>query len=395
MTPDGFVCSVAFQDGKHRHVWRIRQDRLLKRDTKMPVETELFAQQAAKKYGSTGWHAAEFIVTNMPSGDRATLGCDFLMENLGLALKARKQFPWAKNVPDYIFLNDVLPYTALDEPRDPWRAEFFRLASEIVRDCKTASEAAQALNRDLFKKINVHYNTGRQRSNQSPAESIEQGKATCTGLSIILVDACRAVGIPARIAGVAQWANKEGNHTWVEIWDGEWFFMGADEFDPNGLNRAWFTHDAANTARSKNPLNQIYAVSWRHTGTHFPLLWDMESRDVPAVNVSERYAAFKAATTKGATVVHVRLFEKSGGERLPADVELLSASGDVLARDHTRAGTADLNDMPHFKLPEHATSVTLRFLRNGEAREKILSTAACTNNQTLDFVWGELTKVSR
>ena len=39
---------------------------------------------------------------------------------------------------------------------------------------------------------------GRKRNNQSPQESIEQGKATCTGLSIILVDACRAVGIPAR-----------------------------------------------------------------------------------------------------------------------------------------------------------------------------------------------------
>ena len=394
-TPDGFVCAVAFNEERREHVWRIRQDRLLKLDTPMPVETDFFIRQAAQKYGSTGRRAADFLVTNMPAADRATLGCEFLMENLGLALEARKTFPWAKTVPEDIFLNDVLPYAALDEPRDPWRAEFFRLASEIVRDCKTASEAAQALNRDLFKKINVHYNTNRKRANQSPTESIEQGKASCSGLSIILVDACRAAGIPARIAGVPQWANKEGNHSWVEIWDGRWFFTGADEYDPKGLNRAWFNHDAANTARSTNRLNQIYAASWRQTGIYFPLLWDMESRDVPAVNVSAQYSALEVFTKNGATVVHVRLLEKTGGDRLPSDVELRSASGDVLARDHTRSGTADLNDMPHFKLPENAGSVTLRFIHKGEVREKVVSTAACTNNQTLDFMWSELTPVSR
>jgi hypothetical protein len=121
----------------------------------------------------------------------------------------------------------------------------------------------------------------------------------------------------------------------------------------------------------------------------------MESRDVPAVNVSAQYSALEVFTKNGATVVHVRLLEKTGGDRLPSDVELRSASGDVLARDHTRSGTADLNDMPHFKLPENAGSVTLRFIHKGEVREKVVSTAACTNNQTLDFMWSELTPVSR
>jgi hypothetical protein len=34
-----------------------------------------------------------------------------------------------------------------------------------------------------------------------------------------------------------KWATKEGNHTWVEIWDGSaWRFCGADEPDSNGLD---------------------------------------------------------------------------------------------------------------------------------------------------------------
>jgi len=392
-TADGYACAVGFQDGGQQRVWRVRQDRLLKLDEPLPVETEQFVAQAAEKFGDVGRRAAYFLVDNMPAGDRGTLGCDFLMENLTLAFAARAQFPWAKAVPERIFFNDVLPYASLDEPRDPWRADFFKLASGIVRDCTNATDAAQALNRELFKQINVHYNLARKRNNQSPAESIEQGKATCTGLSIILVDACRAVGVPARIAGVPVWAQKEGNHTWAEIWDGDWSFTGADEYDPKGMNRGWFNSDAAITVRSANPLNQIYATSWRRTSDYFPLAWDLDAREVPAINVSARYATLEVKTNETGTVVHVRLRQQDAGERLAAEVELRSAAGALLTRDHTRAGTADMNDMPDFKLPENAASVTFRFLRNGEARETVVACAVCMATHTLDFAWNDLTPV--
>jgi predicted esterase len=389
-TADGYACSVAFSDGQQHHVWRIRQDRLLKLDEPLPVETEVFVATAAEKFGDVGRRAAYFLVDNMPASDRSFLSTDFLMENLSLALAARKQFPWAASLPERMFFNEVLPYASLDEPRDPWRADFYPMASNIVRGCKTSTEAAQALNREVFKRVNVHYNTNRKRTNQSPKESMEQNRATCTGLSIILVDACRAAGVPARIAGVPEWAQKEGNHTWVEIWDGDWFFTGADEYDSNGLNRAWFNSDAAITVKSANPLHQIYAASWRRTGQYYPLAWDPAARDVSGVNVSARYAGLAVNTNATGTVVHVRLREKAGGERLPAEVELRSAEGRLLSRDHTRAGTADLNDMPNFALPEQAESAIFRFARNGEAREAAVSCSSCVPSNTLDFVWTEL-----
>ena len=378
----------------HRpEMWGIRQDQLLKLDEPMPVETETFIAAAAEKFGDAGRRAAYFLVDNMPAGDRAFLSRDFLMENLSLALAARTNFPWAKSLPERVFFNDVLPYAALDEPRDPWRADFFTLASNIVRDCTNATEAAQVLNRKFFKQIKVHYNLTRKRNNQSPAASIAQGKATCTGLSIILVDACRAVGVPARIAGVPQWVQKEGNHTWVEIWDGDWFFTGADEYDPQGLNRGWFQHDAALTVRSTNLWNQIYATSWRRTGDHFPLMWDSNSLAIHGLNVSARYAALDTNADPRAVVVHVRLREKKAGERLPAEVEMRSASGELLGRDQTRAGTADMENMPEFHLPDAAASMTFRFMRDGEARELAVPFPLHTNPPTVDFVWSELTPV--
>lgn len=393
MTADGYVGSIPFQQDGRDRVWRIRQDRLLKLDEVMPVESETFVAIAAEKFGDAGRRAAYFLVDNMPAKDRATFDQDFLLENLSLAFEARKKFPWATNVAERMFFNDVLPYASLDEPRDPWRAQFFTLGSEICRDCKTATEAAQALNRDLFKRVNVHYNLGRKRNNQSPKESIEQSKATCTGLSIILVDACRAVGIPARIVGVPEWAGKEGNHTWVEIWDGEWFFLGADEYDKAGLNRGWFVADAAHTSRSTNRINQIFATSWRRTGDYFPLAWQADSREVPAVNVSARYATLVPDTNSTQGLVNVRLREKEGGERLPAIVEMRTEDGKILASDHTRSGMADLNDMPGFPLPENTASLIFRFVRGEEAREKTVPCVVCMKSHTLDLAWDELTSV--
>jgi hypothetical protein len=394
-TSDGWVASAPFQDSTGHHVWRVRQDRLLALDEELPVETELFVAEAGKAYGDRGRRAAWFLVDNMPANDRGVLSEEFLMSNLDLAMKARTNFPWAGAISEPMFLNDVLPYASLDEPRDEWRTDFYRLAGEIVRNCKTAGEAAQILNRDLFKRVNVHYNTGRKRNNQSPAESIEQGKATCTGLAIILADACRAVGVPARIAGVPQWAQKDGNHTWAEYWDGDWHFLGADEYDKNGPDKAWFNADAALTvATGTNSINQIYASSWRRTGTYFPLAWDFDSRDVPGINVSFRYASLAPSTNSPAKVVHVRLRERADGKRVVARVELRSASDLVISTNQTRPETADLNDMPRFELPEEAVSVYLRFIRGAEVREKTIPCAACARSQTFDLGWNELTPVS-
>ena len=104
----------------------------------------------------------------------------------------------------------------------------------------------------------------RPKPDQSPLESIEAKYASCSGLSILLIDACRAVCVPARFAGTPRWTTKWGNHSWVEIWDERWHFTGACEYDPSGLDKAWFLADASQ-ARKDDPRHAIYASSWRAT----------------------------------------------------------------------------------------------------------------------------------
>lgn len=349
-----------------------------------------FIAAAKARHGDFGQRAARFLVDHMPQSDRETLTTPFLEENLDLAFRARAEFPWGAGVPDEIFLNDVLPYAVFDETRDPWRAELYELGRDLVKDAKRASEAAQALNRELFQRINVHYNTARKRPNQSYRESKEIGKASCTGLSIILVEACRAVGVPARAVGTPLWFNKRGNHTWVEIWDGDWHFMGADEYDAAGLNRGWFVGDAAQ-AKADVPIHGIYATSWRREGLTFPMVWARRTDSVAAVNVTARYARKEAADDTLARL-GVRLWDRRGGNRLVAAVAVSDGTPESPASAETRAGASDLNDMPRFNFRPEARG-RLRFTIGAEARECPFGPLP-KGDSTLDAVWSELAPVS-
>lgn len=305
-----------------------------------------FVVEAAARHGAEGERAARFLAEHRSARD-ASVSSELLLDNLEYAMKARAEFLWAGELPEALFLNDVLPYASLDETRESWRPAMYERARGIVADETTAEGAIQALNRELFNEINVHYNTGRKRPNQSVSESIAQGRATCTGLSIILVNACRAVGIPARVAGVANWHDERGNHTWVEAWDGErWRFTGADEYNSNGLDRGWFVGDASK-AKAGDPIFAVWATSWEPAGGHFTMVWNRADRSVNAIDSTELYER-EEATGPGGPARATRLIRvlNDRGERMACNLALANRLGRVIAEDVTRAGRADMNDMP-------------------------------------------------
>ena len=69
--------------------------------------------------------AMAWLIAWMPRGDRDTMSLDLLRENVRYACLAREQFPWAKALPDSVFLNEVLPYAVVDEVRDAWRRDLY------------------------------------------------------------------------------------------------------------------------------------------------------------------------------------------------------------------------------------------------------------------------------
>ena len=291
----------------------------------------------------------EFLVANMPDADLTSLKAAFLLENLKLAYVARAEFPWGKAIPEDIFFNNVLPYANVNESRDPWRKELYDLCKPMVKDCKTPAEAAQKLNGTVFEKLKVKYSTERKKPDQSPLESMETGKASCTGLSILLSDACRSMCIPTRIVGTPLWANKRGNHTWVEIWDKRWRFTGACEPDPAGLDHGWFVGDASQAKKDVRE-HAIYASSFKKTDTVFPLVWAPGRKDVFAENVTDRYAA-KAAPKADAARIAVRVWLAGKKERSIVDVTVTDGKDAKAAfTGKSRGESNDLNDVLSFEV---------------------------------------------
>ena len=249
----------------------------------------------------------EFLLEHMPDADARTLSAEFLLRQVDHAYAVRAQVPWGAALLDALFFGHVLPYAQANEAREDWRSDFVRRFVPTVLDCRTPGEAALRLNATIFAELNVHYSTGRARADQAPSASIAQGKASCTGLSILLADACRACCVPARLVSV-RWPHKAGNHTWVEVWDGAaWRFVGADEPDPAGFDRAWFVGDAAKAAVADRE-HRPWAVSFANTGERFAAGWG-RGIELWGEDVGARYAPVGWSDGHGGTIPRTLPFD--------------------------------------------------------------------------------------
>ena len=307
-----------------------------------------------------------FLIAHMPRGDRDTMRLDLLRENVEYAYRARREYPWTRALPDSVFLNEVLPYAAVDEVRDSWRADFYPRFARRVALCRDIRAAIDSVNRNIAADVGVEYNTAREKTNQSPAESMRQHMASCTGLSVLLVDALRAAGIPARFAGTPAWHDDRGNHSWVEVWiGGRWYFT---EYYPSGLDHAWFLSDAGRALDDRT--HGIFAVSFRPTGDWFPMVWSEDSREVHGVDVSQRYrdlyASYEQALVAQGrhTTVTFVMYDSAAHEgrsdaRVAANVDVFCGA-EQMGGGRTAGPRQDMNDALRFLL-EKGKSYTFRY----------------------------------
>ncbi len=285
-----------------------------------------------------------FLIEHMPAHDLRTLDAEFLLEHVDYAYRAWESSPWKGRVSRELFLNGILPYYSVTEPRDRWRPILRETCLEIVAGSKSPSEAAVRLNQEIFPHYGVIYSKERSRNDQSVSQVVEEQKATCTGLSVLLTHACRSVGVPARLVGTPLWADSSGNHSWVEVWDGEWFYTGAAEPAGDRLNDVWFG-DRAARAQKDVPVHAIYATSYERTGTIFPMSWDLNVHYVHGVNVTDRYAprtTGRTGTDRKALVRFVAYDQRE--ERVPTRIEVRDTSGARVFAGVTRSDRADMND---------------------------------------------------
>lgn len=303
-----------------------------------------------------------FLIAYMPEHDLKSIAPEILQENVDYAYKAKNEFVWSKILPDSIFMNDVLPYVCMNETRENWRKEFYTRFSKYVINCQTIQQAIDSINRNIRNELIVDYNTKREKPDQSPSESIRQGMASCSGLSILLTNAFRAVGIPSRIAGTPNWFDNRGNHNWCEVWaDGQWYFT---EYYPNRLNMSWFLADAGKADKNDRQ-HAIYATSYKPTDINFPLVWDENIDYVHAENVTERYVEIyntHVSAIKGDgnhVSVKLLMFKNNqctfnSDDRVVANVDIFCGA-EQMGGGSTAGPEKDMNDVLEFILEKNKT----------------------------------------
>lgn len=329
-------------------------------------------KKALKEAPADQKKAVAFLISYMPERDAKTLSSAFLLENVQYAYKARAEFPWAKEVPDSVFLNDVVAYANLNENRESWRKDFYERFKKYVAPCKTMREAIDSVNKNVRDELLVDYNTKREKPDQAPYESMRQHMASCSGLSILLTDAFRAVGIPSRVAGTPAWHDDRGNHNWNEVWiDGQWRFT--EYYPSDDLDQSWFLTDAGKAVK-EDVRKAIYAASFKPTGSYFPLVWDEDIRYVHAENVTDRYtslyrAQLSATPADGSHVaLRVMVFKdkdhaEASGDRVATNLDVFKGEKQLYGGRSTGA-TQDMNDVLTFNV-EKNQQYTVKFV-NGK-----------------------------
>lgn len=318
-----------------------------------------------------------YLIINMPDFDRNGIDLELLKENVEYANIAREQFAWAQQLPEEVYLCDVLPYAVVDEVRDSWRKELYGIFAPEVEGCATMYDAVCAVNANIPRLTGVDYNTLREKTNQSPSESMRQGMASCTGLSILLVDAYRAVGIPARFVGTASWHDNRGNHSWTEVWlDGEW--RVTEYYFPSQLDHLWFMPDASK-AKADDRTYAIYATRFAGGNDWFPMVWADEDEDGPieelpkwvgAENVTQRYIdlAYEQYTRHLEAGTHTFLriagYKEQGkteqsGDRVAMGVDIFRGT-EQMGGGLTAGELRDMNDFFSVLLPKN-TEYELRY----------------------------------
>lgn len=209
----------------------------------------------------------------------------FHLENIRVALKAREELPWGKEVPLDQWRAFVLPLRVNNEILDNFRVEYYEELRDLVKGM-TMEQAVLELNHWAHQHITYAPSDGRT---SSPLATLRNALGRCGEQSTFFTAVLRTVGIPARQVYTPRWAHTDDNHAWVEAWvDGTWHYMGASEPAPV-LDNAWF--DA--------PVLRAMLLHTRAFGPYSGKEeWLGADKSMTELNVSENYIPTAPAMVK-------------------------------------------------------------------------------------------------
>lgn len=173
--------------------------------------------------------------------DAVSVSPETLLDYVRASLAARRELPYAKEVPEELFRDYVLPPKVNNEHLDGSRSWLYAQLRDRVAG-RTMQAAALEVNYWCCEQAT--YTPADDRT-IGPRGMILRGRGRCGEESTLAVAALRSVCIPARQVYAPWWAHCDDNHAWVEFWaEGAWHYMGACEPEERP-DVGWFTAAAS------------------------------------------------------------------------------------------------------------------------------------------------------
>lgn len=188
-----------------------------------------------------------FLYQYMPTSDSVDYSREYWERQVEMSLKARKEMPWGKIVPETEWRHFVVPVRVNNESLDDARSVIYEELAPRLSGM-SMEQAALEVNHWCHGKVSYQPSDGRT---SSPLATMANAIGRCGEESTFTVAAMRAVGIPARQVYCPRWSHTDSNHAWVEVWiadddhgNGRWRFMGACEPEAV-LDKGWFNWAAS------------------------------------------------------------------------------------------------------------------------------------------------------
>lgn len=171
--------------------------------------------------------ALEFLYAYMPLADVTDYSTKFYLDNVRIGFSCLADTPWGKDISEPLFYHYVMPLRVSDENLDSSRVEFHHILQPMI-DGKDIKQAIMDINHWCSQKAACGP-TGTRTC--SPKTCILNAEGNEEETSILLVNALRSVGIPARMT--YREVAKDSLVYRVEAWgqDG-WYAMTACKPEP-------------------------------------------------------------------------------------------------------------------------------------------------------------------
>eukprot|EP00746_Dinoflagellata_sp_MGD_P025136 gnl/MRDRNA2_/MRDRNA2_159062_c0_seq1.p1 gnl/MRDRNA2_/MRDRNA2_159062_c0~~gnl/MRDRNA2_/MRDRNA2_159062_c0_seq1.p1 ORF type:complete len:337 (+),score=56.76 gnl/MRDRNA2_/MRDRNA2_159062_c0_seq1:118-1128(+) len=221
---------------------------------------------------------------------------------------SKKAYPWTKEYDDDTFLNYIVPITHFDELAEAWMPimnnALVSKNPEFFKSDKKLKDVAQFVVENTWTAFGgpIEFKPQQTPNVLSPiTDVLDKHYGSCTAMSIFLADSLRSVGVPARVAGVAQWnRNEGGNHNWVEaFFNNQWNFIDAVP-GTTAWNTGWFVTMGVAQKSKPGGLSQIAVPIWDTSKqtTNYLVTWKKGAEDdetlkvhlsIPAIDRTEFY----------------------------------------------------------------------------------------------------------